>query len=115
MKKKFIIPVFVLMAAISLSSSCEKDDPGDGTTPEIMVLGLNPLYWALELPYFDAGATAFDITPEGDTVDITDRIVTNINVDVSTIGDYDVKYNVTDESGMAAEEKVRIVKVVLGK
>ena len=114
MKKKFIIPVFILMAAISLSSSCEKDDPGDGTTPEIVMLGFTTMYWELDLPYVDAGATAFDIT-EGDTVDITDRIVTNINVDVSAIGDYDVKYNVTDESGMAAEEKVRNVKVVIGK
>ena len=115
MKKKFIIPVFLLIAAISFSSSCEKEEPGDGTVPEIVVLGLNPMYWALDLPYVDAGAMAYDITPEGDTVDLTSSIIVNINIDVSATGDYDVRYNVTDESGEAAEEKVRIVKVVLGK
>ncbi len=115
MKKKFIIPIFLVIAAISFSSSCEKEDPGDGTVPEIKVLGLNPLYWALDIPYTDAGAMAYDITPQGDTVDLTSNIVVDINVDVSAIGDYDVRYNVTDESGEAAEEKVRVVKVVIGK
>ena len=115
MKRKFIIPIFLVITAISFSSSCEKEDPGDGTVPEIIVLGLNPLYWALDVPYVDAGATAYDITVQGDTVDLTNNIVVSINVDVSAIGDYDVRYNVTDESGETAEEKIRAVKVVIGK
>lgn len=115
MKSKFIIPIFLLIAAISFSSSCKKDDPGDGTVSEIVMLGFNPMNWALDIPYVDAGAIAYDVTPDGDTVDLTNKIVVINNVDVYTLGDYDVKYNVTDESGVAAEEKVRVVKVVLSK
>jgi hypothetical protein len=115
MKNKYIISFFLLIATLSFSSSCKKEDVGDGTVPEIEVLGINPLYWALDIPYNDAGAIAFDITPAGDTVDITSRIVTINNVNAGATGDYNVTYNVTDDSGVAAAEKVRIVKVVIGK
>ncbi len=98
-----------------MSSSCQKEDPGDGKAPEIVVLGLNPIYWAVDVPYIDLGAIAYDITNEGDTLDLTNNISVEDNVNISEIGDYSVKYNVTDASGLAAEEKVRIVKVVLGK
>ena len=115
MKRKFFIPIFIMFAVFSLSSSCEKEDSGDGTVPEITILGLNPLYWALDVPYVDMGAVAYDITSEGDTLDLTSSIVINNNVKVSEVGEYNVKYNVTDASGLAAPEKIRIVKVVLGK
>jgi len=115
MKNKYIISIFLLIVSLSFSSSCKKEDAGDGTVPEIIVLGINPLYWALDIPYVDAGAIAFDITPAGDTIDITSRIVTVNNVNVISTGDYNVIYNVTDESGVAAAEKVRDVKVVVGK
>ncbi|MFK5855060.1 MAG: DUF5011 domain-containing protein [Bacteroidota bacterium] len=115
MKSKLIIPIFIIVISILLASSCKKDEVGDGTTPEIIVLGINPLYWAVDIPYEDAGAMAFDITPEGDTIDITSRIITADNVDVSATGDYEVKYNVSDESGVNAVEKIRNVKVVVGK
>lgn len=115
MNRKLIIPVLLLFAAILMWSSCKKEDPGDGKAPEIVVHGLNPLYWAVDIPYVDLGAIAYDITNEGDTLDITNEISVEDNVDVSAIGDYSVKYNVTDDSGLAAEEKVRVVKVVLGK
>jgi len=46
---------------------------------------------------------------------LTSSIVINNNVKVSEVGEYNVKYNVTDASGLAAPEKIRIVKVVLGK
>ncbi len=95
--------------------SCKKDETGDGTTPVIVIQGLNPLYWALDVPYEDPGATAYDITREGDTIDISSRITVNSNVNVSVEGDYEVKYNVTDESGVSAEERIRDVTVVMGK
>lgn len=113
---KYIIVFTVIAASLILSiSSCKKSDTGDGTVPEIVVLGYNPLSWALDFPYEDPGATAYDVTTAGDTVDITSLIVVTSDVDVSVLGEYQVKYNVQDESGVSAEEKVRIVKVVQGK
>lgn len=115
MEIKFKITILVVFFVILLSSSCKKEDPGDGAIPEITILGLNPLYWALDIPYIDAGAIALDVTSEGDTLDLTSSIIIDNNVNVSVVGEYNVKYNVTDASGLSAEEKVRIVKVVLGK
>lgn len=115
MKKKYLIPVLLMILALSFSSSCKKDDNGDGTIPEIVILGFNPANWPLDLPYLDAGAVAFDVTSDGDTVDITDKIVVMNNIDVSVVGDYVVTYNVSDDSGEKAVEQVRSVKVVLGK
>jgi len=115
MKNKLIIPLILFITLLSVFSSCKKEDAGDGTVPEIVVLGLNPLYWALDVPYVDAGAVAFDFTSEGDTLNITNKIVVTNNVDVSAVGNYDVVYNVTDDSGVAAEQKTRNVTIVIGK
>jgi surface protein with Ig-like domain len=115
MKRTINLIALALLFSIVFISSCKKDDTGDGTTPEIIIIGFNPVNTALDNPYIDSGATAFDITPAGDTVDLTASIVIENNVDVSTEGDYTVVYNVKDESGVAAEEKVRKVKVVIGK
>jgi len=115
MKNKYLISFFLLIVTLSFSSSCKKEDSDNGTVPEIILLGMNPLYWALDVPYIDAGAIAYDITPAGDTVDITNSIVVTNNIDVSAIGDYSVKYNVVDESGVAAVEKIRNVIIVNGK
>lgn len=115
MNRTCIFSILLVGVFLTLSSSCKKDKTGDGTVPVIMVLGQNPINWALDLPYVDAGAVAYDITPAGDTVDITNKISTSNNVNIATIGDYEVKYNVTDDSGLSAVEKVRVVKVVFGK
>ncbi len=115
MKQLLFIAFGLLLGITLILGSCSKTDTGDGTVPEIVILGLNPLYWAKDLPYEDEGAIAFDVTPEGDTVDITSSIVVTNNIDVTAIGDYIVNYNVKDASGMSAEEKVRKVKVVIGK
>ena len=81
-----------------------------------MLLGANPTTWSAELsPYVDAGAKAWDVTENNDTIDITSRLVVTENVDVNTIGDYNVKFNVTDEAGNHADEKDRLVKVILTK
>ncbi len=94
---------------------CKKDEDGDTTKPFIELLGYDPVYTPVGLPYVDAGAIAWDVTMEGDTVDITDRMVTTGNVNVNLAGDYEVIYNVTDESGNVADERKRNVKVVIGK
>ena len=114
--KKIGILIVIFTMMVALFSSCKKDDDnGDGTVPVIVIQGFNPLYWVLDYPYDDPGATAYDVTSQGDTVDITSRIQTSSNVNVALKGEYEVKYNVTDESGVAAEEKVRKVTVVIGK
>lgn len=115
MKRSLIFTIFLVAVLLSFSSSCKKDDAGDGTVPVIIVLGLNPINWALDIPYDDSGAIAYDITLAGDTINITNRITTSNNVNVSSVGDYEVKYNVSDESGVNAIEKIRAVKVVIGK
>ncbi len=115
MKNKHIFSFLLLIITVIFLGGCNKEEIGDGTVPEIVILGLNPVYWALDIPYVDAGAVAFDITTEGDTVDITDKIIVINNVNVNAVGYYDVLYNVTDESGVSAEVKTRDVKVVLGK
>lgn len=115
MKRSLIFTIFLVAVLLSFSSSCKKDAIGDGTVPVIIVLGLNPINWALDLQYVDSGAIAYDITPAGDTIYITNQITTTNNVNVSSVGDYEVKYNVSDESGVAAIEKIRAVKVVVGK
>ncbi len=113
--KRNIILLLGLVTGLLFYGSCKKDNTGDGTPPVIEILGANPLYWALDEVYVDPGATAWDITQEGDTVDISASINSISTVDVSQEGDYTVTYRVTDGSGLSADEKVRNVKVVVGK
>jgi hypothetical protein len=113
--KKLVFPIIILLFALSLSTSCKKNNNGDKTKPYIFVNPPNPQYWALDLPYEDAGAEAWDITEAGDTVNITNRIQTTDNVNTSVAGDYRVLYDVSDEAGNSADQKSRDVKVVLTK
>ncbi len=113
MAQKSVIIGFI--AVVLLFVGCKKTDNGDGIKPVIVVLGYNPMYWALDLPYMDSGAEAYDVSSTGDTLYITDLIETKNDVDVSKIGEYSVTYNVKDASGLAADTQVRTVKVVLGK
>lgn len=113
--KKSVLTIVVLLFALSLTNGCKKDSNGDETAPYIIINPPNPLYWALDFPYEDPGAEAYDITEAGDTVNITSSIQTSSNVDVKVAGDYQVIYNVTDEAGNSAEQQVRDVKVVLSK
>ncbi len=99
-----------------LASSCNKDDNGDKNKPFIVLLGANPTTWSAGLsPYVDAGAMAWDITENNDTIDITDRLQFNENVNVDVVGEYEATYNVTDEAGNHANEETRLVKVRLTK
>ncbi|MDG1135816.1 MAG: DUF5011 domain-containing protein, partial [Bacteroidales bacterium] len=108
--------IFILSITLMMTFfSCKKDNSGDGISPEILLLGANPLNWAKDIAYEDPGAIAYDVTENGDTLDLTASIVISGNVDVTSAGDYSVSYNVTDAGGLSAEEKVRKVIVVIGK
>ncbi len=92
--------------------SCNKEEPpADPYKPFIELIGPNPAWSQLGEPYEDAGAKAFDITAERDTIDITYRMEVNSNVNIDAIGDYQVRFNVSDEAGNKANEVVRVVYV----
>lgn len=67
----------------------------DPVAPVITMMGEREVTQERKYPYHDAGATAFD-NYDGD---LTDRIVTEGEVDVTTIGDYTISYSVADSSG----------------
>jgi hypothetical protein len=98
-----------------MTPSCKKDENGDQNNPFIILAPPNPLNWALDLPYEDPGAEAFDVTETGDTINITDRMQVTDNIDISQVGTYSVFYNVSDEAGNQADQQVREVRVVLTK
>jgi hypothetical protein len=96
MKQGAIIISSVLLFAALILTSCKKDE--DTTPPVITLEGFNPYTVCAGTEYFDAGATAVDDT-DGD---LTDQIVTNIQVDVSQPGEGTVTYEVSDAAGNTA-------------
>ncbi len=83
-------------------------DKEDVIKPVITLLGNGSVTVNQGETYNDAGATAYD---ERDG-DISSDIVSNNNVDTSTIGTYHVTYNVGDANGNQAVEVSRTVSVV---
>ena len=80
----------------------------DVTSPEITLEGANPQSIELGTDYSELGATAED-NIDGD---ITNNIVIDAsNVDVDTVGDYTVTYNVSDAAGNPADEVTRTVTI----
>ena len=79
----------------------------DITPPVITLIGNQEVYVEKGTTYNDAGATTYD-TLEGN---LTDSIITTINVDTDVNGSYTVTYNLTDGSGNKAIEVVRTVLV----
>jgi len=80
----------------------------DTVVPVITLIGTDETVEVLTGTYTDAGATALD-NYDGD---ITTSIVTVNPVDINTVGDYTVTYNVIDASGNVAIEVTRTVSVV---
>lgn len=76
--------------------------------PTISLLGDRTQILTLGDVYPEAGATALDMQ-DGD---ISSQISINGQVDSSAIGDYLVRYAVTDSSGTVAIEQIRIVRVI---
>ena len=80
----------------------------DQTIPVITLEGANPQSIELGTAYSELGATATD-NIDGD---ITNNIVIDAsNVDVDTVGDYTVTYNVSDAAGNPADEVTRTVTI----
>jgi len=77
----------------------------DTTPPVITLNGDATIYHTIGKPYKDKGSTAFD-NYDGDLT--KDIIITN-EVNDQEIGEYIVKYNVSDSSGNKAIEVIRTV------
>ena len=80
----------------------------DTTIPVIILVGANPQSIVLGTAYSELGATATDNT-DGD-------ITANISIDatavnVNTVGNYTVTYNVSDAAGNPATQVTRTVNV----
>lgn len=80
----------------------------DNTPPIITRIGPAAITVEAGSSYADAGATATDDI-EGD---ITHRIVTVNPVNITILGEYTVRYNVSDSAGNPAPEVIRTVSVV---
>jgi len=85
-------------------------DPGNANQPVITPIGARVVSQPRGTAYVDAGATASD-PHDGD---ITSRIAVAGTVDVNTVGDYLIRYNVADSAGLPAVEVVRMVRVNAG-
>ncbi len=86
----------------------EPEPTPDTTAPVISLVGANPQVLTVGDAYTELGATASD-NIDGD---ITSSIVTDASaVDTTTVGEYEVTYNVSDAAGNAAVEVSRTVSV----
>ncbi len=108
---KYWIGFLFALFLVVLLGSCHKNESTDKTKPFIVVLGSNPVYTELDSTYTDAGAKAYDIQENGDTLDISDRLQVTDNVNIHKRDIYKVYYNVSDAAGNKADEKFRTVIV----
>ncbi len=104
---KKILSLLMLLLSIPyvLLQSCNEEDL---TPPVITLEGDTIVYWPLNEPYVDPGATATDM-PDGD---LSSEIVAVIDVNVDKIGMYEIVYRVTDNAGNASAKKYRYVYVI---
>jgi predicted esterase len=87
-------------------------DAGNPNEPVIALIGPRVIAQSLGSAYVDAGATASD-PHDGD---ITNQIVVTglAALDVNTVGDYPIRYNVVDSAQLRAVEVMRLVRVTDG-
>jgi len=81
---------------------------GDTTAPVITLSGDNPFTMEVGTPYAEPGYAATD-NYDGD---ITANVVVTGSVDHTVPGTYTLRYNVSDSSGNAAQQKTRTVTVM---
>lgn len=79
----------------------------DSIKPVITLTGNNPYTMKKGDTYNEPGYSATD-DPDGD---ITSSVVVTDNIDNTTVGQYWVRYNVSDQAGNAADQKERTVNV----
>ena len=79
----------------------------DSIIPTITLLGENPQIMKLGDPYVEFGATAFD----GIDGNLTSQIQITNNININSVGTYNVSYDVMDLSGNAANQETRTIIV----
>jgi hypothetical protein len=98
MKRKILLPIFVLLAGTALFiNGCKKDDD-DTEAPVITIAGNNPDNVVLNSAssYSDASATA------SDNEDGSVAVSTSGSVDMTTAGSYTITYTAHDAAGNSA-------------
>lgn len=78
----------------------------DKEKPNITLNGTDTIFLPINGNYVEDGATAIDNCD----LDISNKINITNNIDITKVGDYEVKYKVKDNSGNK-EEVVKIVKI----
>jgi hypothetical protein len=113
MKRQYLIfiTLFSFVFASGLISCNKSEDVEDSYPPFIVLKGTNPTWSQLGEPYTDAGAEAFDVTANRDTINISARLIKSDNININETGSYKVFYDVSDASGNKAEQAVRAVYV----
>ncbi len=76
--------------------------------PKVTIIGERTQVLDLGEFYLEQGALASD-DQDGD---LTSQVVIKGEVDTDNVGDYLVRYSVTDSSGLLAIEKIRIIRVI---
>lgn len=84
------------------------DTLDQGSIPTITLKGSNPITLNKGSAYVEPGFTATDVALK----DITAKVVTTNNINQEIVGDYLVRYNVSDDQGRKAIEVTRSVKVI---
>jgi len=88
-------------------AGCDSSEDNDeNEQPVITVLGDNPFEIHLGVTFIDPSATAID--PEEGAI----TLVTTGVVDTNVLGTYTVTYDAADAKGLAADTKIRTVRVV---
>jgi predicted peptidase len=87
-------------------------DAGNPDQPVITLLGEKVINHPLGTPYTDAGAYALD--PRAGDLSSHLRVTGVAEVDTNTVGDYLVRYNVTNSAQLRAVEVVRLIRVNSG-
>ncbi len=91
------------------TSNCGGGGGSGNARPVITVLGANPLSVTQNTAFTDPGATAFD-SEDGN---ITPKIVATGTVNTAVVGTYTITYDVSDSQNLPAQQKSRVVNVVV--
>ncbi len=101
LKKLGVVLVFVI--SLFATTACKRDNE----SPVIRLKGPDSMITAFGQPFPDPGVIAFD----DKDFDISDQVVVDGNLNLNYLGDYQVRYTVTDKSGKQAiaYRNVRVV------
>lgn len=98
----------VLSSSLLLLTACGSvDKSADTTPPQLNLIGDAQITLLQNQTYQDQGATAQDDT-DGN---ISNKIVISGKVDTAVTGNYQLKYNVTDNAGNSAPELTRSISI----